>query len=84
MTTLKSLVWYWYHNTAMSGTTTPLRLVPQKCYSGTERVILSTRRGDYEVRGFVPYTKSNTGRHNEILPSIQIICTKQQLVKEYY
>ena len=41
MTTRKTLVWYWYHITAMSGTTTPLRLVPQKCYSGTERVILS-------------------------------------------
>ena len=49
MTTRKTLVWYWYHITAMSGTTTPLRLVPQKCYSGTERVILSSYEKEHRT-----------------------------------
>ena len=41
LTTLKTLVWYWYHITAMNGTISLLRLVPSKCYSGTGRVTLS-------------------------------------------
>ena len=42
LTTLISLSGYWYHTTATSGTTKLLHMVPQKCYSGTTRVILSS------------------------------------------
>lgn len=44
LTTLISLSGYWYHTTATSGTTKLLHMVPQKCYSGTTRVILSILR----------------------------------------
>ena len=35
---------YWYHVAATSGTTKLLHMVPQMCYSGTTRVILSAKR----------------------------------------
>ena len=41
ISTLIAHFWYRYHRSDMGGTIKVLRTVPQECYSGTRRVILS-------------------------------------------